>query len=236
MPVDHANFWSYRPGQGLAFPEYAVGSGSSAPALATHFHQETQFTLVLSGSRRFEVGAVVVDVPAGHCIAIPPGVPHRSLPHGHAGMRCLNLYAATEALNPALLHVPELLALAEAAHPLALLQALLQRLDTADAAWPAAPAGLRRDIHRHSGPIAAIASRHGLSREAFSRKFARACGMPPHAYRIVSRLNEARSQLRAGNSVVDTAAATGFADQSHFGRHFRRIFGVTPRVYRDGLR
>lgn len=71
---------------------------------------------------------------------------------------------------------------------------------------------------------------------AGSRKFTRDVGMSPHAYRIVDRLNAARRQLRAGAGIAETAVDFGFADQSHFGRHFFRVFGITPSAYRNGMR
>jgi AraC-like DNA-binding protein len=37
--------------------------------------------------------------------------------------------------------------------------------------------------------------------------------------------------LRRGYTVAEAAAANDFTDQSHFGRHFRRIWGLTPREY-----
>ncbi|MFX5817327.1 helix-turn-helix domain-containing protein, partial [Acinetobacter baumannii] len=67
-----------------------------------------------------------------------------------------------------------------------------------------------------------------------SRRFVRDIGLPPHAWRIVARLNAARDRLRAGAAVAATAAEFGFADQSHFGRQVRRVFGVTPAAYRQG--
>jgi AraC-like DNA-binding protein len=60
--------------------------------------------------------------------------------------------------------------------------------------------------------------------------------MPPHAFRIVSRLNLARRQIRAGETLAAVAVEQGFADQSHLGRHFRRVFGVTPETYREAMR
>jgi AraC-like DNA-binding protein len=42
----------------------------------------------------------------------------------------------------------------------------------------------------------------------------------------------ARGLLEAGATTADTAARTGFADQSHLHRQFQRTLGVTPAEYR----
>jgi AraC-like DNA-binding protein len=52
--------------------------------------------------------------------------------------------------------------------------------------------------------------------------------LPPHAWRNQVRLQRSLAPLREGVSVADVAAASGFTDQSHFTRHFRRMFGVPP--------
>ena len=41
----------------------------------------------------------------------------------------------------------------------------------------------------------------------------------------------ARQLLEAGENTADVAVATGFADQSHLHRHFRRTLDLTPREY-----
>jgi AraC-like DNA-binding protein len=38
--------------------------------------------------------------------------------------------------------------------------------------------------------------------------------------------------LATGLAPAPTAAAVGFADQSHLGRWFRRAYGMTPAAYR----
>ena len=45
------------------------------------------------------------------------------------------------------------------------------------------------------------------------------------------RVDHARRQLAAGASPSVVAAETGFADQSHFTRVFRRVTGVTPAAF-----
>jgi len=63
------------------------------------------------------------------------------------------------------------------------------------------------------------------------RLFSQQTGVPPHAYQTLLRINRAKKLLRSGRALSDVAASTGFADQSHFTRHFRRIVGVPPGRY-----
>jgi AraC-like DNA-binding protein len=76
-----------------------------------------------------------------------------------------------------------------------------------------------------------LASVAHLSPFYFHRIFCRETGMPPHAYQIQVRLLRAKKLLRSGRPPAEVASATGFADQSHFNRHFKRLMGVTPARY-----
>ena len=84
------------------------------------------------------------------------------------------------------------------------------------------------------GTVSQAAQRAGMSREGFSRQFRRRHGMPPHAFWLLEKLNDARRLLRTGEPIAAVAAETGFSDQSHLGRCFRRAFGVAPGRYRAG--
>jgi transcriptional regulator GlxA family with amidase domain len=55
--------------------------------------------------------------------------------------------------------------------------------------------------------------------------------MPPHRYQLAQRIRLARRMLERGIPIAEVAAATGFADQSHLHRHFRRALDLTPREY-----
>lgn len=46
------------------------------------------------------------------------------------------------------------------------------------------------------------------------------------------RVAHAKKQLAAGGAPSDVACQSGFADQSHFTRVFRRVTGTTPAVFR----
>ena len=71
----------------------------------------------------------------------------------------------------------------------------------------------------------------GLSRFHLLHSFTRRMGIPPHAYQVQLRLSHARRLLGLGKSVAETALETGFADQSHLTRHFKRQWGITPSRY-----
>lgn len=73
----------------------------------------------------------------------------------------------------------------------------------------------------------------GLSRYHLLRTFKKATGLPPHAYLLQVRTERAKSLLRRGRSISEAAYASGFADQSHLNRVFKRIHGITPGFYRN---
>lgn len=59
---------------------------------------------------------------------------------------------------------------------------------------------------------------------AFSGEF----GIAPHQYLTARRLDRARRLLLDGLPPGEVAAATGFYDQSHLNRSFKRLVGTTP--------
>lgn len=75
----------------------------------------------------------------------------------------------------------------------------------------------------------------GLSRFHLLRVFSSELGLTPHAYQVQLRLQKARDLMNAGRSLAEAALASGFSDQSHFSRHFKRVYGLTPGQYRKSL-
>jgi AraC-like DNA-binding protein len=71
-----------------------------------------------------------------------------------------------------------------------------------------------------------------LSPSHFVRAFNRHYGMTPHAYLLNQRIRHARMLLQRGQSLADVALASGFADQAHFQRQFKRLVAATPGQYR----
>lgn len=81
----------------------------------------------------------------------------------------------------------------------------------------------------------ALAHTAGLSRYHLVRSFKQAYGQTPHAFQLDQRINQGKQLLKRGGSLADVAHSLGFADQSHFQRHFKRRHAVTPRVYQQSL-
>jgi AraC-like DNA-binding protein len=76
--------------------------------------------------------------------------------------------------------------------------------------------------------IDTLAAETGISRYHLMRSFHRAYGLPPHAYARQLRLATAKRLLQAGRPPAEVAMETGFYDQSHLTRLFKRTFGLTP--------
>lgn len=72
----------------------------------------------------------------------------------------------------------------------------------------------------------------GLSPYHLVRVFREETGLPPHTYLTHVRVMKAREMLQNSPlSIADVAYATGFTDQSHLTRWFKRMVGVTPGKY-----
>ncbi|MEV7284585.1 AraC family transcriptional regulator [Streptomyces sp. NPDC093252] len=68
------------------------------------------------------------------------------------------------------------------------------------------------------------------------RAFSAAYAIAPHQYLTARRVERARALLLAGAGPAETASGTGFYDQAHLTRHFRRLVGVTPGRFQRSAR
>ncbi|QDH13207.1 AraC family transcriptional regulator [Formicincola oecophyllae] len=224
------------------------------PALPAHFHDEDQVTIVLKGAIQFrllgENGPETCLLRAGERLLIPAGVPHRTLspqtaellphhapahfpfqgaPPPFAGLE----QAGDASSGPALICMSFFIARpAQAAHQEGIATDLIQTIVQEGLVGPLDAARLWGGRSLQALNVTEAARHAGMSREGWSRKFRRLHGLPPQRFELLVRLNKARALLRAGHKPAAVAAACGFADQSHLGRHFRDCFGVTPGHYR----
>ena len=100
----------------------------------------------------------------------------------------------------------------------------------------AALAHMRTHFHREI-TNRRLASLSNMSLRAFERRFRTAFHLTPQRFLRKLRLRIAsRALVYTDDSLSDIALKSGFADQSHFSREFRRQFGRTPRAYRDHYR
>ncbi|MCL4673857.1 MAG: AraC family transcriptional regulator [Sphingomonadaceae bacterium] len=71
----------------------------------------------------------------------------------------------------------------------------------------------------------------GCDRWQLSRDFRALLGTSPYRYLQYRRVDLAKRLLREGATLADAAHGAGFADQSHFGRTFRKSVGLTPKQW-----
>ncbi|NLF38974.1 AraC family transcriptional regulator [bacterium] len=90
------------------------------------------------------------------------------------------------------------------------------------------------EAHRHEPVrVTALARAAGCSLPYFSRLFSSAVGITAHEWVLRMKMEAARMLLTTtAMRIHEVAAATGFDDQMHFSRVFRRSTGVPPRAFR----
>jgi AraC-like DNA-binding protein len=84
-------------------------------------------------------------------------------------------------------------------------------------------------MRRFDAPSLADAARRvGVSPRQFERDFQRYLGATPRRYAQVAKVQQMAQLVWQGHSLADTAAALGFADQSHMTRLVRDVAGMPP--------
>lgn len=70
-----------------------------------------------------------------------------------------------------------------------------------------------------------------MSKSSLLRSFTKFKGITPYRYLRSVRINRAKELLEQGTSPIETAALTGFSDQSHFSNAFHLFLGLSPSTY-----
>lgn len=65
----------------------------------------------------------------------------------------------------------------------------------------------------------------------FKQKF----GLPIHSYILNKKVHLAKELLCKNISITEVAHMSGFFDQSHLNRSFKRVFQLTPKEYQKNI-
>ena len=88
---------------------------------------------------------------------------------------------------------------------------------------------------RGSEPVSRIHRRLDISERQFERRFKRTVGIGPKMFSRIVRFQSVLRAVQTGTSynLLDAALGSGYYDQSHLIRDFRKFSGLTPAAYFD---
>lgn len=85
--------------------------------------------------------------------------------------------------------------------------------------------------------VSELADRLNVSREHLSRTFTKLIGISPHRFILNQKVSFACKLLRSSNlSCKEISARLGFSSQTLFSENFKRLKGLSPRMYRKLLK
>lgn len=80
--------------------------------------------------------------------------------------------------------------------------------------------------------LVTLAEQAKVSPFHFARQFRATVGVPPHQFVLRQRIQRALGLIEAGRlPLAQIAVESGFHDQPHFIRAFRKVLGITPGMY-----
>ena len=227
-----------------------------------HSHRSILVGVVHRGQRRLQMPDKELLVLPGNGFFLPAALPHRCMiPEVHdyrvvsilpdlwkelTGAPPPKQAKLLTADSPALLAArrlianmrsnPEILAIESCL--IAFLETIVQIEDVTDCALaiPEKVLKVRDWLEKHCTEVVrltALAEIAECSPGLINRLFSQHLGLPPYEYLLQLRLGIAAYRLRESTqTLADIAYETGFADQSHLQRFFRRAYGTTPNAYR----
>ena len=240
---------------GLLASHREHGGGGSLPR---HEHGAAYLCVVLAGGYA-QAATREIDCRRGSLVVHPAGHVHANR-FGARATRCVNLYFdATWLDDPALAglfgdyrqvrldprdtalgRLEREIATRDAGSALGVVGAVLEIAARAvrGAGLDRAPAWLGRVRDMIAGhparppDLSALAAEAGVHPAHLCRAFRAATGETIGAWSRRLRLELADAMIAGDQSIAEIATATGFYDQAHFARCFRRQFGMAPGMRR----
>ncbi len=83
--------------------------------------------------------------------------------------------------------------------------------------------------------IESLAQKYDLNTYSLIRQFKRLFGATPKKYLLDLRVHRAKELIAGGMGIAEAALTCGFYDQSHLYNYFKKIFGVSPKVYQEAF-
>ncbi|QKF67720.1 transcriptional regulator, AraC family [Arcobacter venerupis] len=80
-----------------------------------------------------------------------------------------------------------------------------------------------------------LAKSFDLSVVHLIRVFKKEFGLPIHSYILNKKVHFAKELLSSNMPIIEVAQNSGFFDQSHLNRSFKRIFQITPKEYQNNI-
>jgi len=246
----------------VAGAELYIGEDVKSFASDWHFHEGWQLVAVTKGERRYEFKSGTVIAKPGQLVLLPPRLVHRAhcLEGSHTNFRIATLppdfgeiiAPATPRVSPSSKHLnvfsssfESLKAVGE--HDTRVsdmfgLHAIFRESRPVSTLPPSpAPAFVLRIeeyllmVLDRIPSLDALSSLAGVSRYHLSHAFTKHIGLSPLAFHTRARLIRARRLIAEGSSLANASFHLSFTDQSHFGRQFKMVYGMTPGEYRQSL-
>lgn len=249
----------------VAAGDLVINAADHAPRTIVPRHEHANAYLCVVAAGRLEVRAQqAMECGVGSLVAYPVGHAHSNRFDDRPG-RCINIHLgptwmeerSTQAWfghcrtlplaggSTALAKLDRALAASDTAAPLAAACAAIELL--ADAMRATARASRPKWLERvvdiieadlaHAPALGQLSQQVGMHPAHVARLFRFAFGETIGEYVRRRRVEEAdRALVGSDRPLCEIAIASGFADQSHFTRVYRRHFGVSPGVRRRNSR
>ncbi len=227
----------------------------------SHVHHELSLGLILEGATDLTLNDQVLHYQTGDGVIIPPLTTHRCAPLDINRWTYTMLFINPNYYKGALrferarkLDGQDVLKLTDFLEQLfmeenpdilemILVELLVEFADPSPINPLGKPANSTKTIHdyilSHVDEVISLSHLEhlsGLNKFTLIRNFKKEYVSTPAAFHLQCRVAEAKTLLSGGMNVFDICARLNFCDQAHLIREFKKMYGITPNVYREQIK